>query len=638
MQCAEGVPINAQCLACQCNDFQLHQVTTPPVQLARSPKQIELKTLSLDADKRFVLWWYGAICRAMNKNHVPRVVVWFRQLHDDGTLGNFFSSTVALTSLGQLRMGSVWENKRSRVQVQYTRRSFDVNFREEHWTHARSSAKHRSETGGELIPQGVYPLRFGAGDRSKLLTLTHDQGTLLIPCLEFLRCYGRDQEINRVLTTYGWDEVVRRLRLDEPVTHMTGFRVVDLPWFATDPDAHLLSHLRYDDFTQLKVRGIRAEIENELGPPSSGNRFAFPTIGPWFTGPAQIEVEGLEISPGSFLGLRITGYTAPLKPSIHILRSEFPEVGDEGYSGNPHPARHTRDFGEDEITLIGDDLTPDHGSEMIVIADPSIRILEAAPVTKLTTDKSVARGTPGPAAQAADVSAPGEAGGSGKGVGLARFVSDIELEPKGALRDLWNGLQHLQSQHPEILTELCWFSFKGTISPSANQELKLLSLGFAEGDKDKDGKSLSAEATKWVYMHTNEPTKPRGVLVIEVGSPLTSGYLFEVQRRKISSKDSDHDDKEEHYSGLAVKTPAGKSPGDWIPEVLFQIANARGIMSKALSNLSSLGGEDYRRSSSNSDVIAGQSTAANALSKLDIKFPKRKQEGAQPKKKQKPNR
>lgn len=620
--------------ASQCNDFQLPQVTFSPVQLARSPKQIELKTLNLDNDRRFVLWWYGAICRPMHRNHVPRVVVWFRQLHDDGTLGNFFSSNVALTSLGQLRMGSVWEGKRSRVQVEYTRREFEVNFREEHWTHARSSAQHRNETGGELIPQGAYPLRFGTGDRSKLLTMRSSQGTLLIPCLEFLRCYGRDQEINRVLTTYGWDEVSHRLRLGEPVPSMAGFRIVDLPWFATDADSHLLSHLRYDDFTNRKVRGIHAEIEHELGPPNSGNRFAFPTIGPWFTGPARIEVEGLEISPGSFLGLRVTGYTVPLKPSIHILRTEFPDVGDEDYSGKPHPPRKTREFEEDEIAPIGDDLNPDHGAEMLVIADPSIRMLEAAPVTKLTTDKSVSRGSPGPAAQVAEVGAPGEAGGSGNGVGLARFVSDIELETKGALRDLWDGLQHLQLHHPEILTVLGWFSFEGTTSASATQELKLVSLGFPEDVED--GKSLSARATKWVYMHTDQPTKPRGVLVVEVGSPLVRGYLFEVQRR-IMSTDSDMGAKEEPYCGLAIKAPAGKSPADWIPGVLFQIAEAEGIMKTALANLPSIDGQDYRRSSSNSDEVPGQSTATNALSKLDITFPKRSREGAQPKKEKKPN-
>lgn len=606
---------------CTCNHFQLHQVTIAPDQLARSPKQIELKTLNLDDGKRFVLWWYGAICRPMQKNHVPRVVVWFRRLQDDGTLGSFFSSNVALTSLGQLRMGSVWEGKRSRVQVQYTKREFEVNFREEHWTHALSSAQHQDKTGAWLIPQGSYPLPFGVRDRSKLLTMNSNQGTLLIPCLEFLRCYGRDQEINRVLTTYGWDEVKHRLRLDEPVPSMAGIRIVDLPWFATDADAHLLAHLRYDDFTHRKVRGIHAEIDHELGPPSSRNRFAFPIIGPWFTGPARIEVEGLETSPGSFLGLRITGYSVPLKPSIHILRSEFPEVGDGGNSGKPHPPRNTREFGEDEITPIDDDLTPNQGTEMLVIADPSIRMLEAAPVTKVTTDKSVSRGAPGPAAPAADVGAPGEAGGSEKGVGLAHFVSDIELESKGALRDLWNGLQHLQTLYPEILTSLGWFSFEGTTSPSATQELKLLGLGFPEGEKDQ--KSLNADAKKWVYMYPDDPTRPRGVMIIEVGSPLTHGYLFEVQRRKISSKNAAHDGKEEHYSGLAVTTPAGKSPPDWIPDVLFQIANAKGIMSKALANLPSLYGQDYRRSSSNSDEIAGQSTAANALSKLDITFPKR---------------
>jgi len=594
-------------------------VIISPEQLARSPKQIELKTLKHDDNKRYVLWWYGAICRAMQKNHVPRVVVWFLQLHDDGKLGNFSSCKVALTSLGQLRMGSVWEGKKSRIQVQYTKREFVVNFREKHWTDALSSAQHHAKTGAELIHQGAYPLPYGARDRSKLLEMNSDRGTLLIPCLEFLRCYGRDQEINRVLTTYGWNEVVNRLRLDKPVPSMAGFRTVDLPWFATDVDAHLLAHMRYESFTHRKVRGIHADIENELGPPSTRNKLAFPTIGPWFTGPARIEVEGLETLPGSFLGLRITGYSVPLKPSIHILRSEFPEVGDEGYSDKPHPPRNTREFGEDEITPIDDDLTPDHGTETLVIADPSIRMLEAAIVTKITTDKSVPRGSPGPAAQAATVGAPGEAEGSGKGVGLARFVSEIELKPEGALRDLCNGLQHLKSQHPEILTVLSWFSFSGTTSSSITQGLKLLSLGFKTGANGAT--SLSASAAKWVYAYPEEPTKPRGCMVVEVGSPQAQGYLFEVQRRNLS-KESNKDDKEEPYCGLAIKLPAGRAPADWIPEVLFQIAEAKGIMRTALANLPSFNGEDYRRCSSDSDKVVGQSTAVNALRKLGIMFPK----------------
>ena len=622
---------NRHCI--QIQPFQRHRLSTSPVplapvQLSRSPKQIELKSLNLDASKRFVVWWYGAICRSKRENQVPRVVVSFRQLHDNLTLGNFYSSTVALTSLGQLRIGSVWENKHSRYQIRYERKEFVVNFSEDQWIKTSSSAQHREKTREELIPQKAYPLRFGAGDRSKLLSLAHSKGTLLIPCIEFLRCYGRNQEVNRVLTTYDWDEVVKRLRLDEPVTPIPGARAVDLPWFATDSDAHLLAHLRYDTFTQRKLRGIHSEIENELGSPSSGHEYAFPTIGPWFTGSARLEVEGLEIKPGVFLGLRITAYTVPSKPEIHTLRTEFPEVGDEGYSGKPHPPRHRKELEEGEVASIGDDLSPDQDSNLIVIADPTIRILEAAPVTKLTTDKSVPRGSPGSAPKPTDISAPGEAGGSGKGVGLAHFVSETALESEGALRDLWNGLRHLRSKNPEVLKVLGWYSSDGTVSESTDQEPMLLSLQFSEGKENK--KSLSASAKKWVYMYPDEPTRPRGVLVIEVDSPQAHGYLFEVQRRKISSKDSDDEDKEENYCGLAVKPPAGQSPNSWIPEVLFQIAEAKGIMGSALAHLPAFDGKDYRRSSSNSDEVAGQSTATNALKKLGIKTPRHKLKNRDP--------
>ena len=565
----------------------------------------------------------------MSANYVPRVVVWFREIYDGGTLGNFISRTVALTSLGQLRIGSVWKNGRSSTHIQYPRRLFRVNFREDHWNQAQSSAMHWRETGDELISQEEYQLRFGARDRSKLLSLSCNQETLIIPCLEFLRCYGRNQEINRVLTTYAWDEVAQRLRLNEPIIPKDEVRVVELPWFATEADCHLLSHLRYDAFAQRMVRGIRAEIENELGSPRSNNHFAFPTIGPWFTGPAEIEVEGVEVSPGTFLGLRISGYTVPLKPSIQVERKEFPPVGNEGYSGIPHPARHSKHFGEDEIAAIDDDLTPDQDSELVVISDTSIRLLAAAPVTRLTTEKTIARGSSGPATQAAELSAPGVAGGSGKGVGLAHFVSEVEPEKNGALTDLWKGLKHLHIEYPNILTTLNLFTFEGTVSPSATQELKLLSLGFSEHIKGKK-KVLSSRAAKWVYTHLKKPTKPRGALVIEVGSPLVHGYLFEVQRRIICSKNSDDGEKEQSYCGLAIETPAGKYPGDWIPEVLFQIAEANGIMGQALAKLSGLQGQTYRRSRSAYAEVSGQATAILALSKLNIDIPKSAREDVPP--------
>lgn len=591
-----------------------HQIT-----LDHSHKQAQLESLTLEKFQRFVVWWYGGVTRNIRDNWVPLVVVWFRRLHDDGSLGEFHKSTVAITSLGQLRIGSVWENARSREQVRYATKRFHVKFSEEQWTGARSRADTRSLPERSLISSTSYPLPYTAADRSKILSFNHSEGTLQIPCLEFLRCYGRNQEVNRVLTMFNWDEVTRRLRLAEPVPFSKDLHVIDLPTFASEQDAHLLAHMRYEKFAKHWVRRITSDIENQLGPRSSRVTYAFPTIGPWYEGPAQLEVEGLQTGDGTFLGLRITGYSVPSKPGIQCQRSEFPTDASQVFSGRPHPAQRFKHIEENEVTRVADNLAPDLGSEVVVISDPSIRILgDAAEVVKISRRDSLERGVPGPVPEDSEVSAPGDGKGTGKGIGRAQFNSAIELEPRGALRDLWNGLKHIRAQHPTILTRLGWWTLDGSRSTNDAEEPSPVGLYFPDGDETKE--RLSSDAKRWVYMHPKLPDKPRGVLIVEISSPLTHGYLFEVQRKVIQTKDSGNKNasKEQNYCGLAVKAPNGKVPREWVPTVLFQIAQSEGIMSKVLASIPWIDGLEYRRSFSTSDTVVGQSTALNALKKLGI--------------------
>ena len=550
------------------------------IKLEPSRKPAELTTLGLQPDEKFVVWWYGAIKNNLSENWVRRVVVWFRHLREDGTIGEFCSRDAALTSLGQLRIGSVWQNGCSKEQVQFAHRRCKVTFSAESWTGASSCAEYRSGEGAALIPEEAHALKYRTGDRSKLLLLEHSEGRLLIPCLEFLRCYGREQNINRILTLYEWHQVVEGLHLDVPVEPERGVAVIDLPARLGRDEAHLLAHLRYFDFAKQWVPKIKSDIDLQLGSTHDTKALAFPTIGPWFRGAAELEVEGVGTGDGDFLGLRIVGYTVPSAPAIVTLRSEFPIEGTEEYSTRPYPIQRFRTLDQEEVTPVADDQAPDHGAEIVLVPDPSIRFLgQPAPVSVRPRRGEIERNTPGPMPSESKISSPGNARGSGKGIGRAEHHSKSELEQDSAIIDLWCGLKYLKNLHPEAIITLASLTASETRSADLNEKPILASL--SPSSEPGTGHSLSASARKWLFLDTHQPTRPRGVLIVEVTSGSNTGYLFEVERA-VRGLDPSGKEKEEAYCGLAVRRPQNVTLRDWMPRVLFWIAQKEGKMKKVV--------------------------------------------------------
>lgn len=572
------------------------------------------------------MWWYGAIKPNTRANHVPRVVVWFRLLTAEGGLGEFRGCEMVLPELGQFRIGSVWQFKRSISQIKLERRRFELTYSELAWRGAQSSAECRLATGRPLISEDAYTLPYGLGDRSKVLTFHCDSDeTLLVPSLEFFtRAYARDAELNRILSACEWDEVKSSLHLDAPVEPQAGWHVIDLPPRGYATDAPLLAHLRYIEFTRRRVREIRSQIQVSIGAPKSG-AIAFPTIGPWFEGPAQLEVEGLWIAPHTFLGLRITGYSLPPQKVI-CHRSISPAVGEEGFSGLPHPPGIVRRLEEGEVMTVDDTLSPASDTEKIEIADPVVRILGAPPPVKvISLEKSFARGVRGAVPQKAEKGAPGSPSGKENGIGRVNFVSDVELESEGALRDLWTGLQFVRDEHKGTIESVTWFSFEE--ADTLGREPKLLRLKAPEqpaSDEANTKNQLSAPAQQWLRIHPDQPNALRGMLVLKVEAGTRVGYLFEVQRKLVTSKGENDEPilREENYCGLAVRAPQGRDSQEWISEVMVEIAESEGIMRTVLPKLPWLSGADYRRTSSQTDQVAGQSTATNALRKLGIDLPR----------------
>lgn len=106
--------------------------------------------------------------------------------------------------LGQARVVTIWENNRSRQKLTFETHDFLVDFHKDNWRY-NSFAKAAWNSKDPPYPSNLYPLKYKR-DLNPLIEFgLQGGGKLVVPCLEFFsRCYGRSQELTRMLATYPW--------------------------------------------------------------------------------------------------------------------------------------------------------------------------------------------------------------------------------------------------------------------------------------------------------------------------------------------------------------------------------------------------------------------------------------------------
>lgn len=579
-----------------------------------APKKIRLSLPRLSNSKDFVLLWYGPITPSRTDGEVPRLIVWFCELRADGNLGGWYSDEVAMTFLGQLRVGSIWRGGVSLEQAAFEERHFHVNYSEWNWENTVSI----SDRGSSLIPYGNYAMRFPNADRSRLLQFPSAGGMLLLPCMEFFaRCYARTGEVNRILMTYNAAEASERLMLAEPVDAISGKWPVWVPPNVALGDAHLLAQLRYDTNAGSKVKKLSAKLDSQL----RGNKqsHAFLPIGPWFYGPAQLRVEGVPLDNGNFLGLRVVGYSLPEKPAVHAfyLRREQDAEGETG--SHPYPRREIKEVPDSEVASVDPMRSADRDTDITLLKDPAIAILgDAAPiVTEAVTKDRNGRTIRTPSAPSSTV-APGEASGTGKGIGELRANTDVMMAAsEGAVRDLWHGLVYLQKVNSTLIDSVSWYTsdqrFKGPPAlPNACVPLPNLEVSAAEEEIKKTN----------AWLNRNGLPFARSTFIFRVETPQFAGYIFEVvrARRNIILEDGSTELKEESYRGLVAIPASNEDFESWLDTVCYAISLKRGMMKDVSRQIRKYvaHGDYYKRSTRDGDTLPGHATAFNALTRLGI--------------------
>lgn len=591
-----------------------------------SPKQVRVDVPFL---RRYphplAVWWYGPIIKNTNSNSVPKVVVLFRRLDEGAGKNRWLRRETALTHLGLLRIGSVWQSACHKNVLPYQSVTFDVDYSPEGWT-CLSAAEIADRAPESLWSTDLYPLEY-RHDRNYLLDFKLADGrNLLVPCMEFfVRCFGHSAEVKRVLATYPWEEAERRLYLPFEEQPPHGTWAIKLAKRMRNDDVVFLAHVKYDRHARRVAKSIYSQAEAAPSPAVRGNPYVFLRAIPWFHGPAQLEVEGIPFNGGrSFLALRITGASQPNGNAVirdrenrgGILGTD--EVG--GHSSDPRTRiKRARSF--PGILDLTSDEEPDHGSMSADIEEDDFKIL-GTPRAVIDRKTAVERGfvrrvTDGTGIKSIST---GERYGSGKGVGYGSIHAPIVLESEGALRETWKAARHLAEAYPEIVRTVGWYALDSGVNYDG--EPKLVVLVPALDDKGK-------VKSTWVYREVETET-PRGILIIAMEVSGIPVYLLEIQRRIVTATNGEQ--SEESFKGLAVTTRNGQDPCKWLRPLLGGIQAEKGVVQRVIGYCPEpTHAYAYKHVASTRENVALYETAVlNVLSKVGVIAPGEARRSAKP--------
>lgn len=586
----------------------------------------EVRSLSIQKDNKtdWIVWWYCGIYKNPLAESQPKVLIAFREILPDGMSDKTFMQRLPLTELGQMRVGTIWKNGLCRAEAVFDDTVFHVDFTQGRWKFRSlyDAARHNESP---PFPQFIHPYEYPK-DKNWLIEFPLSTGgNLLIPCIEFFsRCYGRSQEIKRVLATYPWlgakDAEQSRLYapLNEP--EEAGKMKVKLRKRMVNGDVVFLAHAKYDSFAEHAAKNIYAQIEAQYVPKS--NDPAFLKAGPWFQGEALIKVKGVWFEGGkSFLALQVVGCSDPNGISIYRDRENTNKTGpvkdgaELGRAWDGSPARILKKLPE-IVDLTGDE-EPDYGAATVEVKDPDFEVL-GAPRVIIDVWRDHANSTRGHFGDGDNPSAfsSGEPYGGNKDVGHASIHARPVMESHGALRDVWDALLDLRNKNPHLISSVNWFTYEDGFQ--ADLEPSLIPLQPFKDDEEDIG--IGTETRNWPYYDTKNNIR-RGVLIARViinGKPI---YLLEIQRKpcKKTQVDGTKEDSEQSFRGLIFMLDDPRDFEEWLGQLLNRVRYVRGIVARLVGECPGAAAT-FKHTPAKDEQVPCEAAIRNALSKVGVKI------------------
>lgn len=596
--------------------------------LKRVASALRLKKELYGNTKKWIAWWYCGVYKNPKANSQPNALVAFRELSDAGDLSDhLILRPVPLTALGQVRVGTVWLDGICQQEVVYDTSTFHVDFSQGGW----QITSFQLTTKVELpppYPMPIYPLKYDQ-DRNWLIDFQlASGGRLVVPCLEFFsRCYGRSQELKRVLATYPWHGTYggteNRLYAPLDQSKEDGKWKVKLKKRLVNGDVIFLAHAKYDRYTELQAKRIYAQIEAGHNPKDKFPIFL--KVAPWFRGSAQMKVRGIWFDEGkSFLALQIIGCNDPGGALIERNRenrnnADLPaNPDDQGGAWVGAPER-TIVRPPEIIDLTSDD-EPDHTAGPIEIHDPDFEVL-GTPRRVIDYKDDQAKSSGGPKGVGADTDtfATGEPHGDGKGVGYASIHARPILESQGTLRDMWNALCECHKKNPTLITAVEWFTFEDGYQKT--EEPKLIGIKEFTDEELLNPWSpvMTTTIRHWPYMDSISKIEVRGVLAARLTVRETYIHILEIQRRSRRKKDANGQvkDSEESFQGFIFKMKKQNDVEEYLREFLSDVRYVKGIVQHLVSSCPG-DAASFNHSVSSDNTYPCESAVKNALYKMEI--------------------
>ena len=592
------------------------------MQIRSLARKVEFRGLADQLPGRWVPFWYRRVLPRTAPDVQPQINVSFRNL--DLPDSNPKRAQLAITALGQLRLGSIVVDGCMSQEFELPRRRFRVVF-----TRARSGLRLFSKS---LISVARLPDWFRGitpGGPGLVFDLPSG-GQLWIPCMEFFsRVYGRSQEIKRVLLTYPWDAVRERFFAPVDTDELTSASLWRVQYGSSssrlvNADAVFLAHLRRCLWAQRCARKPYQTM-NGLRPTKPGDepRSGYFRAAPWFFGPAELLVRGFPLPGGSFLALRVDGASDPPGPPIqHVRRVRKPAKAgdDEGADadGASLPYIVRRRVTADRVSLASD-VAPDRCSAEMELLDEPFQLLGSPRRVARMSAISSGDGTPiFIGSSDVDTLSTGPPSGAGKRVARAKVHAPHARESFGSLLDVWYALCHLRAWHPDWIVSVEWYHPSRGFFPSSPPRLvSLLSAG------------TQCPAAGWVRIDPGPAgggPRPRGLLVVRVclrPDPTLRGvrtlYLVEIERRRTSLGD------EEKLKGLVFELDGSGNTAvefsDWLARISFALVRSRGVFRKALCKACPGRAKPFMHFPSTHDDVAAEAAVRNALRKMRVELP-----------------
>ncbi|WP_428244005.1 hypothetical protein [Gynuella sp.] len=593
-----------------------------PGRILRTNPSPRLVDSLADLNGNMVAWWYCGLYKNQKAQSQPLALVAFRELGKSGDLSDQLTyRRVPITALGQVRHGSIWSGGMCHGVHEFETETFQVDFLQGGWKFTSFNQAYEEERTSPF-PNEIYPLKYDR-DRNWLIQFfLPDDGTLVIPCLEFFtRCYGYSGELRRILMTYPWEGTggcEDRIFCPIDEKEEQGKWKIKLSRDLRNGDAIFAAHAKYDGYTKFAAKEIYSRLESSFDP--YFKKPSFIRIGPWFRGPALIKVRGISFNSGkSFLGLQIVGSSDPggvpiIRDRVNRNNAETP-AGPDAPGNAWHGAPNRQVWPSAEILDLTAYQEPDHGSATVDVEDPEFEVLGEPRIVHTHMDQQ-AQDTGGPSVESSDTTtvSAGEPHGDKKGIDRASIHSRPVMESHGTLRDMWNAMLYLSKKLPETITSVEWFSFSEGFQKDEEPHLIALEAFASKDDVDKTTRS-------WPYMDPKTQKDNRGILVARINCLGKHIYIVEIQRRltRKKNKKGEFVDKET-YRGLVfiLNDNIDDDKRDkWIRFIQSEVRKVRGVVQK-LTKYCPGKAASFKHNPSSRDTISCEGTLGNALEKMGI--------------------